>query len=320
MPEEVKTDTVVALVTKVENLNGSNTVNVANGLVQVMMESARFPGFWSGEIIPPEDTTHNVWKLVQRFDSAEGALAWRESPARKKLVASISSANSLMALHIQDELADHLPYAEVATAIATDVKPGMEDIYFAWEAKIQSAQAQFPGYRGSYLQPPAPGRPASWSTLLRFDKPESLERWFSSPERLQLVKEAEAIVAKTYFKSVANSFPGWFPVDKETGEGPPNWKTAMLVLLGLFPVVMLEMRFLSPLMVALNPAVAAFINLVISILITTWGTMPQFIKWFSWWLFPSKSSPESSNLKGTIIMACLFLAEIAALSTLLPAR
>jgi antibiotic biosynthesis monooxygenase (ABM) superfamily enzyme len=315
-----KNEAIVALVTKIENANGTNIVNITNGLVQVMMEGAKFPGFWSGEIIPPEDTTHHVWKLVQRFKSADQARAWQAAPSRVKLVQSITSADNSSSVEASDEIAEHLPDADVATAIATEVKPEMQDVYFAWEAKIQSAQARFPGYRGSYLQPPAPGRPGRWSTLLRFDAPESLERWFASPERQALLKEASELVSATHFQDVSNSFPGWFPVDKETGQGPPNWKTSMLVLLGLFPVVMLEIRFLSPLMTALNPALSSFLNLVLSVILTTWGTMPLFITWFTWWLLPKEKDASNTNLKGTLIMVALFVSEVAVLWNLLAPR
>jgi antibiotic biosynthesis monooxygenase (ABM) superfamily enzyme len=155
---------------------------------------------------------------------------------------------------------------------------------------------------------------------LRFDKPESLQKWFASDERKTLLNEVTGFVKSTRFQQMSNSYPGWFPVDQETGEGPPNWKTAMLVLLGLFPVVMLEIRFLSPLMTSLNPAVASFLNLVLSVILTTWGTMPIFIKMFTWWLFPNKDNRQSVDVQGTLVLILLFAAEIAALWFLLPLR
>ncbi len=78
------------------------------------------------------------------------------------------------------------------TAIATDVNQAWKIATSEWEAKIQDAQAKLPGYRGSYLQPPAPdnqdsnGRP--YCALI---KPENLQKWFEAPERLKLIQEAE---------------------------------------------------------------------------------------------------------------------------------
>jgi antibiotic biosynthesis monooxygenase (ABM) superfamily enzyme len=281
----------------------------------MMMAGAKFPGFWSGEIIPPDEAheSHD-WKLVQRFSTADQAKAWQQSEPRNKLVTELSGSG---AIKLSDEIAHFdSTFGNVATAIVTDVKPGMEDEYFAWETKIQTVQAGFPGYRGAYLQPPPPGRTGQWATLLRFDKPETLEKWFASPARKELLAEANDIVLGTKFQSMSNSFPGWFPVDKETGKGPANWKTAMLVLLGLFPVVMLEIRFLTPFEAGWNGSLKSFINLVISVIITTWVTTPIFIKQSMWWLFPSKEDP-SADLKGTLIMVALFVAEILLMWNLL---
>ena len=142
-------DAVVSLVTTIEDSNGANTANIANGLVQVMMNGARFPGFWSGEILSPSDT-HNIWKLVQRFDSLDQAKKWQTASSRLELIKSIHKADNSTPVEVSDGIAAKLSYAEVATAISTTVKPEKEDVFFAWEAKIQGAQAQFPGYRGVY--------------------------------------------------------------------------------------------------------------------------------------------------------------------------
>jgi antibiotic biosynthesis monooxygenase (ABM) superfamily enzyme len=311
-------DTVIALVTKIEDTNGANTANVANGLVQVMMQGARFPGFWSGEIIPPSDSHQNTWKLVQRFDSFDQAEAWQTAPSRADLIRSIQKEDNSTPVEVSDEIAEKLSYAEVATAISTTVKPEKRDAFLSWEAKIQGAQAQFPGYRGTYLQPPARGIKDVWSTLVRFDTPESFERWFTSAERQALVNEAAELINATQFRSVSNSFPGWFPVDSTTGKGPPNWKTSAIVLANLFPVVMLEIRFLSPYMKDLNPDLSTFINLVLTIIITTWGTMPVLIGLFKWWLFPDPENEFKTNIKGFFAVMALLSAEIAVFWNLLP--
>jgi uncharacterized protein len=318
MTENAKGQGVAALITRLENAQGTDKAPIVDLFVQIMMEGAKMPGFWSGEIIPPEDITRHDWRLVQRFSNEEQAKAWQSSELRSKLIQEFSAANGAGGLKVSDDLSNQQSFGDVATAIVTDVKPGMENEYFVWESKIQREQAKFPGFNGSYLQPPAPGKQGQWSTLLRFDKPESLQQWFASDERKVLLSEASKFVKSTRFQQMSNSYPGWFPVDQETGEGPPNWKTSMLVLLGLFPVVMLEIRFLSPLMTSLNPAVSSFLNLVLSVILTTWGTMPIFIKFFTWWLFPNKDNRQSIDVKGTLIMIALFVGEIAALSNLLP--
>ena len=66
----------------------------------------------------------------------------------------------------------------------------------------------------------------------------------NAPERKALLSETREFIESEELMRLATAFPGWVPIDPLTGEGPPNWKTAMLVLLGLFPIVMLRETFL----------------------------------------------------------------------------
>jgi hypothetical protein len=92
----------------------------------------------------------------------------------------------------------------------------------------------------------------------------------------------------------------------------------MLVLLGLFPIVMLETRFLSPRLASLNSSVAMFVGNTISVALTTWMTMPLFIKALGWWLFPkSEASKVAINFAGTAVIFFLYAAEVAVLWNLL---
>ena len=94
----------------------------------------------------------------------------------------------------------------------------------------------------------------------------------------------------------------------------------MLVLLGLFPVVMLELRFLSPALVelGLHASLATFIGNALSVAATSSIAMPLFVRWFGWWLFPEDTSTLRATSKGVGILVVLFAVEVAALWQLLP--
>jgi antibiotic biosynthesis monooxygenase (ABM) superfamily enzyme len=115
-----------------------------------------------------------------------------------------------------------------------------------------------------------------------------LDRWLQSPERKSLLKEADDLIEGFEAQRVDTSFPGWVPADPATGRPPNPWKTATLVLLVLFPVIMLELRFLNPLLRAAQfpPALGTFTGNAISVALTTWPLMPLAIRGFRAWLFP----------------------------------
>lgn len=279
---------------------------------------SQFPGYVSSDIMPP-GTASEDWTIIITFQTPERLTAWQQSPERAALIGESTAFLSGGNLGETMTSAQDKPETNVTEVILTKLKPGMEDRYREWAVRIQSAQSKYPGYRGMYLQPPTTveGR---WTTLVRYATAENLEAWMAAPERAALLEESKAFIEHEELTRLATSFPGWVPIDPVSGEGPPNWKTAMLVLLGLFPIVMLEMKYLSPVLAAmgLHASLATFIGNVISVALTSFATMPLFVRWFGWWLFPKDASTAPVTTKGLVIICALFAIEVIALWKLLP--
>jgi uncharacterized protein len=281
---------------------------------RALTRAAGFEGFLNSEITPSGQGL--AWNVLLRFADSKHLDAWRKSETWQSLLADATpllAEKSSIEVQVKESESDD----GVVEVIITQVKPGREAAYRDWETRIQQAQSKFPGYRGSYVQPPVAGE-LGWTTLMRFDTAKQLDTWLKSPERAALVREAESLVDYAHLQRMGTSFPGWFPTDPKTGKGPPNWKAAMLVLLGLFPIVMLEARFLSPQLANVNSSLGMFIGNVISVGLTTYLTMPLFIKTFGWWLFPKSDAEKVAvNLAGTAVIFLLYAIEVAALWHLL---
>jgi antibiotic biosynthesis monooxygenase (ABM) superfamily enzyme len=274
---------------------------------KALTRAAEFKGFLNSEITPSGDTSS--WAVMLRFANTVHLEAWRQSETWRHLLEEVQSLLAEKS-SIEIEVRESEPDGGVVEVIVTKVKAGKEGAYREWETKIQQAQSKFPGYCGSYVQPPLAGE-LGWTTLMRFDTAEHLDTWLKSPERAALLGEAEPLIDYAHLQRMETSFPGWFPTDPKTGQGPPNWKAAMLVLLGLFPIVMLESLFLSPRLASLNFSLALFIGNTISVALTTWLTMPVFIKALDWWLFPKPDAPKSVHWKGTLLIFALYALSVA---------
>ena len=274
---------------------------------KALTRAAEFEGFLNSEITPSGDTSS--WAVMLRFANTVHLDAWRQSETWRHLLEEVQSLLAEKS-SIEIEVRESEPDGGVVEVIVTKVKAGKEGAYREWETKIQQAQSKFPGYCGSYVQPPLAGE-LGWTTLMRFDTAEHLDKWLKSPERAALLGVAEPLIDYAHLQRMETSFPGWFPTDPKTGQGPPNWKAAMLVLLGLFPIVMLESLFLSPRLASLNFSLALFIGNTISVALTTWLTMPVFIKALDWWLFPKPDAPKSVHWKGTLLIFALYALSVA---------
>lgn len=312
MSETTKTHHVAGLATKLRIAGSIDLAPVTDGLVNLMMAGARGSGFWSSEIIPPS-VQRGEWTLLERFSSVDEASAWMQSEHRKQLLESLRAVAPGRILSSEEILDEHGATGTAATAIVTNVKSGMEAPYWEWEAKIQCAQARFHGYRGTYIQPPPPDRPGQWTTLLRFDTPETLEAWLASPERRSLLSEGKDLITDIDFQDMSSSFPGWFPADK-SGQRPPVWKTACLVFVGIFPVVVALKGLLWSQLSGMSTTLALAVVTALSVMGVSWICMPVLVRLFRFWLLPADPDKRMQvNLTGAAYLLGLFIAELVLL-------
>ena len=270
-------------------------------------------GAESVEFWPPAPPDQLESVAVARFTSVDSLQKWRRGDENRQLVEEVTplvEGGVVMQL-VGQAAVDYSVQHGVTMVIVTEIKPGREAAYRAWADRIQKVQATFPGYIGSFVQPPQHNE-TGWTTVLRFDSAANLDRWLKSKERAAMVKESEDLVAGFHAQRVDTSFPGWVPTDPATGKPPNMWKTACLILLTLFPVVMLELRFLNPHLRELNPAVGTFIGNAISVALTTWPLMPLAIWGFHAWLFPENQPRWLVTIMPIVLVLCYAL-EIALL-------
>ena len=282
---------------------------------KVATAAVGLPGFISTEINAPAPPGRMEWAVVQHFRNADDLRRWRESEPHRRLLEDarkLVDAGDVLALR-EEEITDGSVDGTVTEVVTTHVKPGKDQEYKAWAEKIHQVEAQFPGYRGGFLQPPASEQQHYWTTLVRFDTPETLDAWLNSDARRELLREHEALVQSWEHHRLTNSFAGWFPTDPASGDSPPTWKQSMLVVVMLFPVVVLEIKFLSPLITALNPSPATFIGNAISVALLGWPFMPIIIAAMNWWLLPKKNSPAWTTPVGTVLVLLIYVVEIVVL-------
>ncbi len=269
-----------------------------------------FPGFVSLEI-RSTDLAH-VWTIVQRFNNFENLSAWRTSTERKDLVRELQPLLSQNETESIQESVSEISNSQnhVTEVFVTQVSPGKENVYHEWISKIHKVEASFPGFRGVYVQSPSAEQGRNWITLLQFDTQENLDHWLSSPERAAILQESKPFIDSIENHRVISPYGGWFASVTQNGKVPSAWKQTMLVLLVLFPVVMLEMKYLSPLIANLNSSLATFIGNAISVTLIAWPLMPIALYFLGWWVNTKGNSQQRTTLLGTGLVLALYLLEI----------
>jgi hypothetical protein len=267
------------------------------------------PGFVSFESVPAFAGAAE-WRIIQRFQTVDALERWQNSTARRKLLLDLNSIRGSSEGDVVDEIApDFHSLSCVTEVITTKIEPGCEESFQSWAEGVQAAQAQFPGYMGTLIQAPISADIPHWTTLVRYSTPEQLEAWLASPERKALLERADPLVSRWRSQRLANPFGGWFPAEPDQLP-PAAWKQTCLVLLVLFPVVMLEIRFLSPLLIHVPMAIATFIGNAVSVSLVSWPLMKFAIVLLSWWLTPDPKNRRRAEILGICTIAALYAAEI----------
>ena len=266
-----------------------------------------FPGFLSIDLLPLTAGAAE-WRVVQQFRSAGEMAHWLASAARQGLLDETAALRE--GPYLDETVPDFHAWGSVTEVVVTTVKPGLEAEFRAWCETIQAAQGAFAGYMGTYIQAPAtPGQPF-WTTLVRYSTPGELEAWLGSAVRRELIKDSGRFIESWKSHRMPSSFAGWFP-GGAGGAAPAAWKQTALVLLVLFPVVALELRFLSPHLAGWNHAAGMFLGNAISVSLVSWPLVPLAIRGLGWWLRPRAAARLRAEILGAAVLLALYAAEVA---------
>lgn len=145
--------------------------------------------------------------------------------------------------HSQDPLA-HLP---VTAVIARRPAPGREAELLTWAAEFVAAAEAFPGHVETRTFAPTPPDNEDLVIAMTFDTAEHLTGWEQSDIRARLRERARPLVAgrpRAYAASGLEAILGGG--DGEPVTPPPRWKTAIVIIIAIYPVNLLAQWLLAP--------------------------------------------------------------------------
>jgi hypothetical protein len=148
--------------------------------------------------------------------------------------------------------------------------------------------------------------------MVTFDSEEHLDAWMSSDERRALLERGAETFRDTATRRVQSGFEQWF--DFKRGDGtpqPPPWKFNYLILVGLYPIVMVEILFLNNKLAWMNLSFGNLIGNVLSVAFLGWPILAILGKLMGWWIQPAPGSSRWTDLKGALVMLLALAALVA---------
>jgi antibiotic biosynthesis monooxygenase (ABM) superfamily enzyme len=148
-----------------------------------------------------------------------------------------------------------------------------------------------------------------WYSIVHFDTPEHLNQWVKSRDRESMISTGSKVFSSYRFMSFATGLEGWFSQrqgGEQMGLGPPAWKQNLSVVLGLYPVVMMQSLLFGALGIMQEWSLPSsmIVNNLITSSILTWLVMPLVSQVFGFWLYPaSQPTVQKKDWLGTLAIA-----------------
>lgn len=298
-----------AIISLKVNVKTEQLTSFADWQAKLNSKIAAASGFISLEFLSPT-ALNKEWMVVQRFGSLKYANEWKSSSEHSEVMNDLKKivGND----RVEEVMTDESSIAEsgVTEVIIAEVSSENEQAYRFWSAKIHQVEAKAKGFRGVYVQSPVQNNGKYWITFLQFDSMSNLDRWLVSPERQNLLDESKTLVSYLETHRVISPYAGWFASIAKVSELPALWKQTMIILLVLFPIVMLEFKYLLPLLTNLNISLSTFIGNAISVSLISFPMMPIAIYFLTWWLTPKAKHRHWATLVGTLLVIALYLLEV----------
>ncbi len=270
------------------------------------------PGFVAdqGGVVDPgsADSRALEWAVAVTFASEADLHAWLDSTERRALL-DAGQAAGFYRRNADLIVVEGQPPGTGVAVFRHEVAPGREDDFVEAEGRLAQVCASFSGFEGvAVLRPVQPG--GEWLSVLRFRTDRQLQAWLDSAERQralpmlrsQLTRDFTVLTRSTPFGSILRVEDG---VTKVT----PNWKSAMLVLLVLYPTVMTLSRFLGPVLdgAGAEPWLSMWLSQIVSVGLMSFLLMPAVTGLFRPWLDPVQGSGWKITLVGVLVIIVVYV-------------
>lgn len=179
-----------------------------------------------------------------------------------------------------------------------------------WLHGITDAAGACAGYQATEVYPPGGDHDDAWVVIIHFDDEATLGAWLDAPERSAWVARLPHAARDFRIRTMPAGFGSW--VAGQAGDGAdaervPHWKSFLLVLLALYPVVMLLTLFVSPRTAGLGLPLAMLLGNILSVAILEWGVMPLLNRLLGPWLAATGRDGRRLSIAGAALVVAAVL-------------
>jgi uncharacterized protein len=255
------------------------------------------------------------WAIAVTFESEDSLHEWLDGATWKALVGQ-GAERGLLRLSSDLVIIDGSVLPSGVGIVSSSVSEGMEADFLAAHRGLTKAASEFSGYEGTVVFPP--GASDEWRSLIRFRTEPQLSAWLKSSERAEVLPPVRSSLTRD-LSVFAQTTPLGTTVRTVNGKTKmtPSWKTAMLLLMVLYPLGMLQSKFVAPVIGKLGaePWLSVWLGQVVSVVLMQWWLMPTASSWCRRWLDPVDGADLRVTLRGTGIAVIVYIVSLTLFAT-----
>jgi uncharacterized protein len=270
---------------------------------RVTQAASAMAGFVSLELATTGGALADAAALT--FDSADHLQAWLDCDDHE---AAFSEGNAEGVLRKSAVLlvVDGHRLPPGTAVFRHDVIPSRTASFVAAEQEIAAATAEYPGFNSLILLPPLTPGSEQWTSILTFYTDEQLSVWLQSEERARRVPRLRSNLMKDF--TIDAPFGAILRIEDGRPRVTPKWRTAMLILLVLYPTAMTVTHVITPLWIGLgaHPWLSTWFTQILCVSAMTYGLMPLATRRFARWLDPVEGASRRVTAIGALVVLAVY--------------
>ncbi|MGB3485904.1 MAG: hypothetical protein WBB07_27250 [Mycobacterium sp.] len=237
------------------------------------------------------------------FDTPDHLNDWLGSPEHREAFA-MGNAEGVLSSSSVLLVGDGTRLPPGTAVFRHDVIPDRTTEFIAAEEQIAQATAKCAGFDSLILLSPLPGQD-QWMSILSFHTDGQLATWLASEERAQRVPYLRSTLTKDF--SIDAPFGSILRVTDGKPRVTPKWRTAMLIVLVLYPTAMTVTHLIAQFWSehGAHPWLSTWLTQVVCVAAMTYALMPLATRAFARWLDPvTGGSLRVSATGALVVLAC----------------
>lgn len=193
------------------------------------------------------------------------------------------------------------PKDESVTWVVThNVEQGRRQDFEEWLKGIAADMERFQGHQGTTFMRPGGVDSDEYVIVVRFATYLDLRRWEASPERADWLAKLPSMLSGKSGYETETGLETWFQLPgHQVVLPPPKYKMAVLILLGLYPLLLIVIPTLgwllgdstylaAPVTLSLEFFTRTLTSVLVVVPLMIWFAMPRLTKLLRPWLYPTK--------------------------------